>query len=294
MGSLRISVESFMNILGYLMLLWCLDESHNDISKSCEMVWVVRCWSSTENCVKTRYLDSAFMGHARENDLLVNFNQMTAKLDKSKIYHVSMDGPSVNHNFLRSLKRDWEKALIHKLIDIGTCNLHIISGAFKTGAEKSEWNIHKTLKGAFQIFHVTAARRDDYTLVTSSETFPMFFRLPEPADKLINIWPNIQKLWSWWSQQKPKSKQPCNLQTKSILNVKAALEDKLTTAKLHFFSFIAGKLHPFLVRYQTDKPMIPFLYRDMVDLMLLIVKKRSCRWSKNWCQSTDNQLKSQR
>ena len=99
----------------------------------------------------------------------------------------------------------------------------------------------------------------------------------KPADILINIWPNIQKLWSWWSQQKPKSKQPCNLQTKSILNVKAALEDKLTTAKLHFFSFIAGKLHPFLVRYQTGKPRIPFLYRDMkrllVGLMLLVVKK---------------------
>ena len=60
------------------------DESHNDISKSCEMVLVVRYWSSTENCVKTRYLDSAFMGHARENDLLVNFNQMAAKLEKSK------------------------------------------------------------------------------------------------------------------------------------------------------------------------------------------------------------------
>ena len=182
------------------------DESHNDISKSCEMVLVVRYWSSTENCVKTRYLDSTFMGHARENDLLVNFNQMTAKLDKSKIYHVSMDGPSVNHNFLRSLKRDWEKALIHKLIDIGTCNLHIIYGAFKTGAEKSEWNIHKILKGAFQIFHETAARRDDYTLVTSSETFPMFFFGYQMGGK--------PRAWSWWSQQKPKSKQPCTVRNK--------------------------------------------------------------------------------
>ena len=263
------------------MLVLSFDESLNDVVQKCEMVLVIRYWSFTQNMVKTRYLDSAFFGHGRESDLLEHFKKLSSRVDRSKVYNVSMDGPRVNHNFLRSLKRDWEDELIHKLIDIGTCNLHIVSGAFKTGAEKSEWNIHKTLKGAYQIFHDSPARRDDYTVVTKSLTFPKFFSATrwvenqEPADRLISIWPNIKQLWSWWCKQ--KGKQPCSLTTKSIINVKTAVEDNLTEAKLQSFSFIAGKVHPFLIKYQTDKPMIPFLYRDLKLLlsscMSLIAKK---------------------
>lgn len=265
------------------IIVLSFDESHNDVTKTTEMALIVRFWCPIKNMVESRYLDSAFFGHGRENDLLVNFNALTSKLDRSNVYHVSMDGPKVNHSFLRSLKIDWESQLIHKLVDIGSCNLHIVSGGFKTGAEKSGFKVHNTLKGAYQIFHEAPARREDYTMVTESQKFPMFFAATrwvenqEPADNLVSIWPNIQKLWSWWGQQKPKSKQPCNLETKSILRVKEALEDGLTVAKLNFFSFIAGKLQPFLVRYQTEKPMIPFLHRDLKlllqDLFLLIVKK---------------------
>ena len=259
------------------------DESHNDVIKKGEMVLMVRYWCSSENMVKVRYLDSTFLGHAKENDLLVHFNKMCSKLDRSKIFHISLDGPNVNHSFMRSLKRDWENQMMHKLLDIGVCNLHIVSGAFKTGALATDWMIHKTLKGAYQMFHEAPARREDYALVTKSEKFPQFFSATrwvenqEPADRLIEIWPNIQKLWTWWTQQKPKSKQPCSLQTKTMLHMKEALVDDLQVIKLHFFSFVAGKLQPFLIRYQADKPMIPYLYRDLETLLrilfLLIAKK---------------------
>ena len=259
------------------------DESMNDVKQENEMVLIIRYWSVNDKLVCTRYLDSAFFGHGRECDLLKEFNILTSKLDKSKVYHISMDGPNVNHSFLRALRRDWSQNLIHQLIDIGTCNLHIVSGAFKTGAEKTNWNIHKTLKGSWQIFHEAPARREDYTKLTSSSDFPMFFSATrwveneEPATRLIKIWPNITKLWTWWLQQKPASKQPTYLQTKSILNVKAAVEDDLTTTKLSFFCFVASKLQLFLVKYQTDNPMIPFLYEDLTslvrDLMKIIIKK---------------------
>ena len=47
-------------------------------------------------------------------------------------------------------------------------------------------------------------------------------------------------------------------------------------AKLEFFCFIAGIMQPFLTKYQSDKPMIPYLYLDILKLikklMQLIVK----------------------
>ena len=55
-----------------------------------------------------------------------------------------------------------------------------------------------------------------------------------------------------------------------------AVADDLIPAKLKFFCFIAEIVKPFLTNYQTDKPMVPYLYHDIVRiigrLMQLIVK----------------------
>ena len=39
-------------------------------------------------------------------------------------------------------------------------------------------------------------------------------------------------------------------------------QDLLMTAKLHFFAFIASILKPFLVLFQTDIPMLLFMYDE--------------------------------
>ena len=50
----------------------------------------------------------------------------------------------------------------------------------------------------------------------------------------------------------------------------------MTPAKLMFFSFVAGILQPILVKYKSDKPMVPCMYQDLFKLlrklMQLIVK----------------------
>ena len=61
-----------------------------------------------------------------------------------------------------------------------------------------------------------------------------------------------------------KSKRPFS---KSYANVLSAVNDNLTPAKLHFFSFAAGISQPFLVKYQSDKAMIPFVHDDLLHLI---------------------------
>ena len=46
----------------------------------------------------------------------------------------------------------------------------------------------------------------------------------------------------------------------------SAVNDNLTPAKLHFFSFVAGIFQPFLVKYQKDKLMVPFIHDDLLCL----------------------------
>ena len=55
-------------------------------------------------------------------------------------------------------------------------------------------------------------------------------------------------------------------QQKLYDTLKAAVLDELVIAKLGFFSCLAGMCKPFLTVYQTDRPMIPFLYGDLFKL----------------------------
>ena len=69
----------------------------------------------------------------------------------------------------------------------------------------------------------------------------------------------------------PKSSRP---NSKSYDPVVKGVKDELTFAKLSFFSFIAGLLKPYLTKYQTDQPMIPFLAKDleaMYHVMIVLV-----------------------
>ena len=47
-----------------------------------------------------------------------------------------MDGPKVNTKFYGKVVTDREQSMFHKLIDFGSCNLHIVHGSVKTGAKR--------------------------------------------------------------------------------------------------------------------------------------------------------------
>ena len=134
------------------------DESMNSKTQECQLDLVIRFWDEVNNQVKNRYWDSDFIGHSTAADILKHFKGGTEKLDDSKM----MDGPATNWKFLSLLVADRDLEQLPKLVNIGSCSLHTIHGAFKTGAESTNWNVKATLKGAFQFLHDTPARRDDY------------------------------------------------------------------------------------------------------------------------------------
>lgn len=176
-----------------------------------------------------------------------------------------MDGPSLNHLIYEKLVQHRADAEIEQLmVSLGSCGLHIIHGAFKYAFEKTSWDMKGIMKGSFVILHDTPVRRDDFIFVTMSRKFPLFFcatrwvEYKAPADRLIEIWPNIIKKF-WLSL--PKRKQPSS--GKSFDCVKNAIEDPLIRPKLCFFSYVASIMEPFLTKYQTSKHMLPYLYFDL-------------------------------
>lgn len=42
-------------------------------------------------------------------------------------------------------------------------------------------------------------------------------------------------------------------------------------AKLQFYTALARTFTPFLKKYQTDEPVLPFLPKDLTELMMVII-----------------------
>ena len=210
------------------------------------------------------------MCHATANDLLENFSDVINNVDGgNRMIQVSMDGLLTNWKFFNSLQKARVKKERHNLIDIGSCSLYIIHGAFKTGAESSGWNMKVILKGAFTILHDTPARREDNISVTGEERFPLFLcatRWVEDtvvANRLIEIWDSIIKIVRYWKKL-PKSKQPAS---KNFLKVQEAVNDKFAVSKFQFFSFVGSLFQSFLTKYEISWPMLPYLYDELKELV---------------------------
>ena len=109
-----------------------------------------------------------FLRHATAADLL-------KKITLSKQIQLSMDGPNVNWKFLSDMKKEKEEAGSYNLVNIGSCNLHVVHEPLKSTKEATKWNLKAIMKGSFQIFKDSPARREDFISITVSTIFPLQF-----------------------------------------------------------------------------------------------------------------------
>ena len=80
------------------------------------------------------------------------------------------------------------------------------------------------------------------------------------------MWPNIKKYVSSFRATPKKAPQ-----TASYATIKEACEDPLTVTKLEFFISVVKQLQPFLLKFQTDAPIVPFLGQSLKDLLLTLM-----------------------
>ena len=72
-----------------------------------------------------------FLGHATAADLRKKVDDGLAGLDLSKQIQLAMDGTNVNWKVLSDMKKEREEAGLNNLVNIGSCNLHVVHGALK-------------------------------------------------------------------------------------------------------------------------------------------------------------------
>ena len=105
------------------------------------------------------------------------------------------------------------------------------------------------------------AGKDDYISLTESNTFPLFFAQPDGSkiEKLLIVWSACGKMWQRLQGFRRRYLKASNLHAKASF--------MFIVANFLFFSFVTSFFGPFLTVYQTDWPVLPFIYQDLTDLV---------------------------
>ena len=86
------------------------------------------------------------------------------------------------------------------------------------------------------------------------------------AERAIDVWENVVKTVKYWMGLQ-KSKQPKD-SNKSYQCLKSAITDLLIPVKLKIFAKTADEeLNKFLVLYQTDNRMVPFIAQSFEEII---------------------------
>ena len=97
------------------------------------------------------------------------------KFVPERLLQLSMDGPSTNWKVLDLLDEYSAEKEYPSIINIGSCSLHVVHGAFQVGFQAVDWQLAKILKASWQILHDSPARRDIYIRICETEEFPLRF-----------------------------------------------------------------------------------------------------------------------
>lgn len=108
------------------------------------------------------------------------------------------------------------------------------------------------------------SRRADYKRLGGSENFPMKFcniRWLENVNVLKRALLILEPMMKYVNGIEKEPESP------NFGFIKETLKDKLLKAKIEFMLSIAEDLHDFLEKYQTNDPVFPFLYDDLMQVI---------------------------
>ena len=127
------------------------DESLNKPTKTKQLDIQIRTWGHDR--AVSRYYCSSFIGLATAADMLLSFKEYF-DLNLVNIFQLSMDGPNINWAFYDLLQQDisTEANSRPSLLNLGSCGLHVMHNAFKSGATASGWETSSTLSSANNLF----------------------------------------------------------------------------------------------------------------------------------------------
>ena len=248
------------------------DESLNKKVEQKQLDIYLRFWNGNE--VQSRYFTSIFMGHARAVAIEEDLKKGIESLQKANLLQLSMDGPNVNWKVFEDLQSEIQLENGKNLLNVGSCGLHVIHGAFRSAMSETGWDIETLLTSAYRLFKDSPARREDFSSISTNHLFPLKFVVHRWVENVrvletfLEVLPDLRKYTLFVMEKKLSDPH-----TKSFDTVKSGCRDFLAEAKLNFALTLAKQVQPFLTKYQSDSSLLPFLVSDLLEMLKSIISK---------------------
>ena len=221
------------------------------------------------------------MGHSSATTMLQEIVTLLHdhEIDVTKVIQMSMDGPNVNWKLHRLLMEHVAAADVHapKLIDVGSCSLHVVHNAFKAGAKASEWETSDVLSTLYWLFVDSPARRDDFSTITGSYIFSQKYCKHRWLEHLLEEQRAMdilaQRVYVYVKAVSVKFSYYMETSCKSYCVVKDAVADRLMLSRLAAFMSIATQLQPYLTAFQSDNLLMPFVCGELSSIVPVRIVK---------------------
>ena len=151
------------------------DDSLNKVHQLEQMDMIIHLWDNQKNKICSRYFESIFLGHTTASDLLQSLKSSVTAQNLAGLIQLSEDGPHTNWKLFEELTEDSNISdqELPRLINTGSCGLHIVHGAFKTGAVATGLHIDNLIKSL--LFSDSPAKREDYMKASTMKKLPLQF-----------------------------------------------------------------------------------------------------------------------
>ena len=146
--------------------------------------------------------------------------------------------------------------------------------ALRAGSTATDCEIEHILNSLHWLFKDAPARCEDLKTLTGCTLLPKKFcqhRWLENVpvmDRALEIWPCFKQ----YVEAVKKGKVPTP-KCKSFHTIAECCGHELFVVKGNIFLCIAKELLPFLTKYQTDKPMLPFLQGNLLKVLTALMNR---------------------
>ena len=105
-------------------------------------------------------------GHATTDNLMEHFTKSVLEtgLSVKDMIQVSIDGPNVNWKFFGDLRKKIGDNYGTALINVGSCDLHVVRNSFKSGMDATGWQLSSFSSSLYYLFKDAPPRKKIFSL----------------------------------------------------------------------------------------------------------------------------------
>lgn len=239
----------------------------------------VRYWSNKHKRIICQHLETFYITTATATVLTDKIcDAMTnASLPLSNLLMLGSDGPNVNKAVARLINNQLLLCRKKPLIDIGTCNIHIVHNAFLKGLEQLGDDISDLVFAIYHFFHGWPARWNSYCSVRADLKIPphhfikhvssRWLTLQAAAERLLEQWDAVIK---YFLDFIPKKK-PELITKPSYTRVVRLLKKPAVKAEVMFVISSAAVFSHVTEFFQKEEPLVHILSHSLNSLVTTLL-----------------------